>query len=622
VQKRLLFKDDGAGTGGSALIAAEGSTVTLKGVFGSATVVDLDTATATHPYFLEISGAASLENVAMRHMDAEGLWLSGSGGVSMSSVTFDTIGGSGGAYVTAQDLSSSAVLDSVTFDPGTADPNNPFSVRVLGNDAGLGWAFTNHSGNRTGDASDSDPNNRVYWAGSTPVGTPGVFSAAQLGDGFNLSWTAPASPPAVYRGAYVLSRSSVSAAGPFAQIAAPAAGAAGYDDPGLQPQTTYYYRLWASDLAGALSASFAAVSRQTGDFSQPALLSLQTFELRSAGVGWSSPLTLTFNKPMQAAAVQAGVSLTRLSDNMAVPMSSAAAVAVTPDVTGSVFTVSPAAPLGGNSLYELAVSTTAQDLLGQPLPSSATLRFTTLLDHAVDNVAADPATGASVDIPAMGLAGDGYIVASAAAAGASEATQKLVGNTGDPLRTPVGSGADLEVFNSSGAPQSLSSPVTVTLPYADADGDGLVDGTSPPVKAKTLSIYWLDEARNVWHRLPSSRVDAAARTVSAETAHFTTFANIGQGQTDLSAAHAFPNPYVAGPGAPAGVTFSGLGDVTTVRLYTSTGRLVRELAAPVGAGQVDWNLLNQDGEAVAPGLYLYRITSGDAVVTGKIGVVK
>jgi hypothetical protein len=189
---------------------------------------------------------------------------------------------------------------------------------------------------------------------------------------------------------------------------------------------------------------------------------------------------------------------------------------------------------------------------------------------------------------------------------------------------PVGTIVDLKAYDGGGALQApgFRTPATVTIPYADAGGDGIVDGTSPPVKASTLSIYWLDEARNVWHRLPSSRVDAAARTVSAETPHFTVFAAMGQGETDLSDAHAFPNPVVLGPGVPPVVTFTGLGQITTVRIYTVTGRLVRELNAPVGAGTVDWDLKNASGEAVAAGLYLYRITSGDSTATGKIGVVR
>ena len=107
------------------------------------------------------------------------------------------------------------------------------------------------------------------------------------------------------------------------------------------------------------------------------------------------------------------------------------------------------------------------------------------------------------------------------------ATQKLVSNTGDAVRSPVGSQVDLALFNGAGQPMALSNPVTVTLPYADG-GNGFVAATPLPVRARTLSVYWLDETRNAWRRLPSSRVDESAHTVSALVPHFTAFGVIGQ----------------------------------------------------------------------------------------------
>ena len=268
------------------------------------------------------------------------------------------------------------------------------------------------------------------------------------------------------------------------------------------------------------------------------------------------------------------------------------------------------------------MSTVARDLLGQPISSSSTLRFTTLMDRSVRNVVTEGTLGAMVDVPAGSLAADGYVLAGPAPAMVSDATRKLIANTGDALRNPVGAAEDLKMYDAAGAAQAFSSPVTVTLPFSDLDADGMVDGPMP-VRVRTLSVYWLDEAKSVWHRLPSSRVDvyASSGTVSAETSHFTVFAAIGQADTDLSTAHAFPNPFVGGAGASA-VTFTGLGQITTVRIYTTSGRLVREINAAPGAGVVDWDLKNDDGEFVASGLYLYRITSGDSTATGKLGVVR
>lgn len=621
VQKKLLFTNNGWGTGGSDLWVTPGSTFTLRGVAGELATMDLD-AGASHPYFFTSSGTLTLENAGVLRISEEGLWLSGSGAVSITSTSFNTIGAPNGAYITAGGLTSSAVFRNLSFDPGTPDPNFPLSVRVVGADAGLNWVMEGFSGNRGGDAFDFDPNQRIYWAGSSPVGTPGGFSAAVFADGLSLSWAAPSRPPVFYRGSYRLYASTNSAAGPFALVASPSASTTTFVHMGLLPETTYFYRLEASDLADTVSAVAATASALTGDFSQPELTA--SVGARTVGVAWSQAAMVTFNKGMNTASVSGAVSLLRLKDNLGNVLSPPAVVpvSVSPDFSGSIFTVTPSSALAGNSVYELHVSTGARDLLNQPVSSSSTLRFTTLMDRSVRNVVTEGTLGALVDVPAGALAADGYALGGSAPLMTTDATRKLIANTGDSLRSPVlGSMEDLKMYDGAGALQAFSAPVTVTLSYPDLNADGIVDGTTPPVRARTLAVYWLDEAKSVWHRLPSSRVDAAAGTVSADTGHFTTFAAIGQADTDLSGAHAFPNPFVGG-GAATAVTFTGLGQISTIRLFTTSGRLVREINVPAGAGVADWDLKNDDGEPVASGLYLYRITSGGSTATGKLGVVR
>lgn len=620
VQKKLLFRNNAWNDGGSGFVVMPGATFTLRGVSGTLGIMEKDAGVA-YPYHFISSGAVTLEYAGVRQSSAGGLWLSGSGGVSITSTTFNDLGEPGGAYITASSLASTAVLRGLAFDPAPADPLAPLSVRVLGNDVSLSWVLEGFSGVRSGDASDADPNGRLYWAGSTPMGTPSALSASLSGDGLALSWTPPARPPSFYLGPYRLYASSSSAAGPFAQVAAPAAGALSHDHLGLLPETTYYYRLEATDLSGTVSAPPATASAMTGNFSLPALT--PSVGARTVGVPWGQAMTLAFNKAMNAGAVAGAVALRRIKDHRGNLLSPPEVVgmSVGPNPANTVFTVTPSAPLPGNSLFELVVTTGAVDLLGQPIPASSTLRFTTLMDRSVHNRVTEGTLAAVVDVPAGALGADGFLVGSSPPSGTSAATRKLIDNTGDALRSPVDGGMeDLKMFDAAGAPLAFKSPVTVTLPYPDADDDGIVDGTEPPVKAKTLAVYWLDRSKAVWHRLPSSRVDTSSRTVSAETAHFTTFAGIGQADTDLSGAHAFPNPFLGG--TPETVTFTGLGQISTIRLYTTSGRLVREIHPPVGAGVVDWDLKNQDGEPVASGLYLYRITSGDSTLTGKLGVVR
>jgi hypothetical protein len=231
-----------------------------------------------------------------------------------------------------------------------------------------------------------------------------------------------------------------------------------------------------------------------------------------------------------------------------------------------------------------------------------------------------------VDIPAMALAADGYVAGTVVPESqVSAATRKLAENAQDPLRRPVsGAVVDLQVLDGLGAgqPGTFSAPVTITLSYTDnvpLGGDGIVDGSFPPVRARSLGIFWLEETRNVWVPLPST-VDEAARTVSAPAPHFTTFALMAQADLELSGAHAFPVPFTPGLGS-SGITFTGLPQTGSVRVYAADGRLVRELSIPPG-GQLVWDVTNASGEDAATGVYLYEISNGHSSVTGKLAVLR
>ena len=68
-------------------------------------------------------------------------------------------------------------------------------------------------------------------------------------------------------------------------------------------------------------------------------------------------------------------------------------------------------------------------------------------------------------------------------------------NAGSFARKLLASPASLTEFivavNGARFASALAQPVTVSVPYLDADGDGIVDGTG--VRASTLRLYTLDE---------------------------------------------------------------------------------------------------------------------------------
>jgi hypothetical protein len=82
----------------------------------------------------------------------------------------------------------------------------------------------------------------------------------------------------------------------------------------------------------------------------------------------------------------------------------------------------------------------------------------------------------------------------------------------------------------------------------------------------------------------------------------------------------YPSPY--NPSAGSSMRFS-VGDTTggEVKIYTLSGKLVKELLIGAGESEVDWDVLNEDGNSIATGLYLYTITDSDGnKKTGKLAI--
>lgn len=740
VEKRFRFVNTDDGDAPQLTVAA-GASFTLRGA-------------ALAPLFMEKTGAGfyaflsagdlTLQNAQVEDMNRLGLQLSGAGAVQLSSVTFDNsqTGGAKRAYITATGLTSNTTFHNLVFDPGAADPAQPFSVDVQGADAGLRWFMTGFSGNRSGDLRDNDPNQRVLWAdtaapdapsgfgafsgfntgdvrlawtaaadretdgststlkggafrifrstaqaerdgalasqaqtvisttalpgaaqgrtdGTLALGTayyyrlwaadefgnasaavdagtvparvkpfaPPNFSAAQAGADISLSWAAPVNPPPAYRGVYLLEYSTTSAGGPWSAPLSIAASSTAYLHTGLLQETTYYYQLYATDSGGgAAGTSLPAVAQvRTQDVSAPQVV--PSVGARAVGVAWSQAPVLTFSKVMNPAAVAGAVSLRRLVDNLGQPVpatSQAVAVDVSSHPAGAVFTVIPLASLERNNVYELTVATTATDAGGKAMDAASSLRFVTLMDHTSRNVVTEGAGGAVIDVPPMALPADGFMAGGPAPAGpAAAATLKAAGNARDPYRVLISSAlVDLTSHDAFGAPQSsFASYVTVSLPYPDANGDGLVDVAGAPVLAKTLKVHWLDETHNLWVPLPST-VDAANRRVSAQTSHFTTFALLSQADLDLTAAFAFPSPFRPGAGD-TDITFSGVGQAAVVTIMTVDGEVVWEGASsPAALGQIVWDVRNADGSPAATGVYLYRVTNASSSKTGKLAVIR
>jgi len=104
-------------------------------------------------------------------------------------------------------------------------------------------------------------------------------------------------------------------------------------------------------------------------------------------------------------------------------------------------------------------------------------------------------------------------------------------------------------------------------------------------------------------------IDAAAALLSAAVA------------SDLTGLIVYPNPFDPAQGHTK-VTFKALTEEVTIRIFTLSGELVREVELPFQY-YWNWDLKNENSEAVARGVYLYVVTNAEGEMKrGKFAVLK
>jgi hypothetical protein len=553
------------------------------------------------------------------------------------SATFDDNAAVGGFYLTADGLMSNTTFYNVSF---LDTPNRePLNVRVMGDDSNLSWTFASFNGSRSGDGLDSDPNQRVRWADTLGPNAPTSFSVTGEGDeegDLELGWLAPVDnesggPVAtttlrggawrIFHSTNSAERDTSSADNPtfsIPDVTASEGTIQTRDVTNLRPGSTCYFRLWAVDEFGNASPGV----NTAGWVRVRTLPAISTFTIsnRWVGIPLDSSGTIVFSKEMDETSLSGAVSLTKTRDNLGVSTNVPIGVTISPSLSENTYSLSWPTPLDGNSLYELSVSTSAQDIFGMTLSSSSVFQFTTLMGRTIRNVITEGLSGIQVDIPPLSLEEDGYLTMKGTPADINLATNKYLSHTMDSFRRPLdGRIVSLSLLDESDAPQSFRKPVTLTFPYTK-ELSGQVTGGSPYLNEETLSILWLDETHNVWVPLPSS-VDTGNQTVTATASRISSFALAGRSDPDISEAYAFPSPYRASSGQP-GITFSGIGQNSTIRLYTVSGKLVREIRVSGGTGQYLWDVTNEDGEPVESGVYYYSVVSPSSTKQGSLAVLK
>lgn len=160
----------------------------------------------------------------------------------------------------------------------------------------------------------------------------------------------------------------------------------------------------------------------------------------------------------------------------------------------------------------------------------------------------------------------------------------------------------------------LLSSASISMAYSDPSNSGLVQGVSPSVAAKTLTIYTLNTSVDTWTQLPST-VDLVGHQVTATTPHFSIFAMFGSASIaqTLQSVRVYPDPWTRGTNDrydATELTFDNLPQEGTIRILDLSGQRVVDLPfSGSNAGKVLWDGNNSAGHAAASGVYFAYIKS-------------
>ena len=93
-------------------------------------------------------------------------------------------------------------------------------------------------------------------------------------------------------------------------------------------------------------------------------------------------------------------------------------------------------------------------------------------------------------------------------------------------------------------------------------------------------------------------------------------------ENDLTKAHCYPNPYKPSKGHTK-ITFSRLTTYAKLKVFNIAGELVYQKEEDTPTGELPWDVVNDRGEKLASGVYIYLITDNSGnKAKGKFAVIK
>ena len=347
----------------------------------------------------------------------------------------------------------------------------------------------------------------------------------------------------------------------------------------------------------------------------------------------SAHVMLFFDREMVPASVRAGFSLTLVHDKLGNSVLSAISGTLTELPGNQMFSFIPNSPLPKGSRFRAALSSAVADAFDVVSGAESSWEFATPADYTERSVLS-PLPGFKVTVPPGTFSQDAGLALltdpaanalhtdRAVIAKAFSLEQRKAEQAGSGTHAPIPNLAFEIVGETSqgGIIQgALGNSVQITMNYPDANNDGIVDGTSPGVAAKDLTLYFLDESLREFRKIPS-QVDTTAKTITASLKHFSIYAVMGALATSVESFLVRPNLWQPAQD-PAPIILDNLPDPAEVSIYSVTGQKVISLQGN-GNSAIEWRGVNDAGEALASGVYVAVLKGAGGTKSKKVTIVR
>ena len=374
------------------------------------------------------------------------------------------------------------------------------------------------------------------------------------------------------------------------------------------------------DLKGNKStAAFATAPSLLGAFSLDSSAANAGRKPYGRAVNPIEPITVYFDREMDTNTLSSGLSLRMIKDSAGKLKNSSIHGRVSFSSEAKECKLVPQEPFERGATYRVTVSTSVLDSYGFNAGKEIFWEFKTALDRSVQNsvvpydhlkVIINPGTffedmGITVNLDPLQ---NGEQAEKTVLLKAMELEKRRGAGLGAEHHYPLSS-MMFEIFaeNSFGKilKGELGNNVFFSIVYLDQDNDGVIDGSNPQIKAKSLEFYRLDETKGEFVRLEGTRIDPIQKTVSVAVNHFSIFAVMSSIQAEISQVRMGPNPWEVSKYSYLTLDYLPLG--SEIDVYRVTGQKAASLKANESSGILKWNGANEDGEPLGSGVYFLEM---------------